>query len=88
MLQMRIMGEAKLAINNLYIRISRKTTKSNDSDDLPGPSLTLPAGKSEGLQEMASSQHEDKNMTEKLHAIQDRLLDLQLVVHKVEQYKK
>ena len=82
---MRIMGEAKLAINNLYIRISRKTTKSNASD---GPSSTLPAGKYEGLQEMASLQHEEKNMTEKLHAIQDRLLDLQVVVHKVEQYTR
>ena len=85
---MRIMGEAKLAINNLYIRISRKSTKSNDADDSPGQSTALPSGKSEGLQEIASSQHEDKSMTEKLHAIQDRLLDLQLVVHKVEQYTR
>jgi hypothetical protein len=78
---MRTLGEAKLAINNLYIRISRKSVKSNDSEE---QGSTQHINKSnEGPQETASLQHE-QTMTEKLHAIQDRLLDLQLVVHKVE----
>jgi hypothetical protein len=83
---MRTLGEAKLAINNLYIRISRKSVKSNDSEE---QGSTQHINKSnEGPQETTSLQHSEQTMTEKLHAIQDRLLDLQLVVHKVEQLSR
>ena len=95
--RMRILGEAKLAINNLYNRVSKKveanTSLLNASNAMntllnstQNPSNTLQKEKGEEIQreELISSQKE-KTLSEKLHAIQDRIIDLQLVIAKVDQ---
>ena len=96
---MRTLGEAKLAISNLYNRITGKT-KSSD----PETSTEKTEKHSNSFNNTTNSRHQeysvtnegssqplanahvdDKSVADKLHSIQDRLIDLQIVATKVEQ---
>jgi hypothetical protein len=96
---MRTLGEAKLAINNLYNRITGKSKNSDLEAERPNNEKYVTSTNN------ASSKHQepqaaieaatqvplntvvvdDKSVADKLHAIQDRLIDLQIVASKVEQ---
>ena len=94
------MGEAKLAINNLYNRISgRSKTHENDlkssnaNNGIPSQNTAVSKSPAPGLEvtaEPAPANSKDavqeRSMAEKLHAIQNRLLDLSHVATKVEQF--
>jgi hypothetical protein len=94
---MRTLGEAKLAINNLYNRITNKSKVTENEPEkvhdkhATSNATTLKHSEHSSIPvEPISPQQvavaDDKTVVEKLHAIQDRLLDLQIVVSKVEQF--
>jgi hypothetical protein len=88
------MGEAKLAINNLYSRISGKDKGREESDIKPNPSnpigikltpsdLSAPADQPGSKNDASNS---ERTISDKLNAIQNRIMDMSAVVQKVEQF--
>ncbi|KAI8809112.1 hypothetical protein BJ742DRAFT_250655 [Cladochytrium replicatum] len=100
--RMRILGETKLAINNIYDRLGVGKSVTAGGTNMPllppviGPNLSqgndvlagwrnalsVPQG---GNDASAADKDNSKGLTEKLYAIQERVLDLQHVTAKVEQ---
>jgi hypothetical protein len=86
------MGEAKLAINNLYNRISGKSSEATlvegekNQSTIPPLKSTSNNPETTAVDVVIINNTHERSMAEKLHAIQDRLLDLQLVAMKVEQF--
>ena len=87
--KMRILGEAKLAINNLYNRISGNREETPHADaEKEQTSIQPKAANTAEIQEgdtNLKSNALEKTIAGKLRAIQDRIVDLQLVALKAEQ---
>lgn len=87
------MGEAKLAINNLFSRISGKN-RGDDSDMKPnnssGPMVSKnpsdPSAPSDQAAVKSDSTNAERTIADKLNAIQNRIMDMSAVVQKVEQF--
>ena len=91
------MGEAKLAINNLFNRISGKGQNKTEDDMKNTTVITSPsiivkistadaAASSEIQAGKNDSNNSERSISEKLNAIQDRIMDMSAVVQKVEQF--
>lgn len=88
------MGEAKLAINNLFSRISGKSRGGEDSEMKPNNPSGPVASKNPSDTSVPSDQvavkndstNIEKTISDKLNAIQNRIMDMSAVVQKVEQF--
>ena len=90
------MGEAKLAINNLFNRINGKSkARSDESDSKIAPSSNPVAAKilladtvsnSDPVTVRTGPANTERNISEKLNVIQDTIIDMSAVVQKVEQF--
>ena len=87
------MGEAKLAINNLFSRINGKSrVRSDESDIKTVPSINPVAAKISLSDPAANTDpagrtgppNTERNISEKLNVIQDTIIDMSAVVQKVE----
>lgn len=86
---MRIMGEAKLAINNLFSRISGKEKNREDSEiksNNPTNPINVKLTPSDLSAPTDTSTNTERTVADKLNAIQNRIMDMSAVVQKVEQF--
>ncbi|KND05092.1 uncharacterized protein SPPG_00766 [Spizellomyces punctatus DAOM BR117] len=87
--RMRMLSETKLAINNIYDRVGlrpHQQTQHHHHDGGAPPQGTTHIMPQQPQQELVNIDNSAKALAERLHAIQDRVLDLQHIAQRAEQF--